>query len=123
MSAAEAPVRTRELRCSFCAKAQTQLKLLIAGPGVHICNECVALCANIIEKGAESWQNPPMTKTLDKFETAELLRVLKLYDGAADSAFETMQDVVSILREREVSWEQVGEVLGVSRQAAWKRFA
>jgi biotin operon repressor len=33
-----------------------------------------------------------------------------------------MQDVVDILREREVSWEMIGEALAVSRQAAWKRF-
>jgi len=33
-----------------------------------------------------------------------------------------MQDVVDILREREVSWEMIGRALAVSRQAAWKRF-
>ena len=36
-------------RCSFCGKERRQVKRLIAGPnGVHICNECVALCNQII---------------------------------------------------------------------------
>jgi hypothetical protein len=124
MSAAEAPVRTREFRCSFCAKPQTQVKVLIAGPGVHICNECVALTGKILQDHPEHLQTPPPSiQTPEKLETAHLLRILKLTDGAADAAFESMQDIVGVLREREVSWEAIGETLGVSRQAAWKRFA
>jgi ATP-dependent Clp protease ATP-binding subunit ClpX len=38
------------LRCSFCGKTQSQVKKLIAGPGVYICNECVELCNEIIEE-------------------------------------------------------------------------
>ncbi len=37
-----------ELRCSFCGKMQPQVKKLIAGPQVYICNECVAICKEII---------------------------------------------------------------------------
>ena len=36
------------LRCSFCSKGQDEVKKLIAGPTVHICNECVSLCNEII---------------------------------------------------------------------------
>jgi hypothetical protein len=36
-------------RCSFCGKAPHEVRVLIAGPDVHICNECSGLCANIIE--------------------------------------------------------------------------
>jgi hypothetical protein len=35
--------------CSFCGKGHTQVKKLIAGPGVHICDECIDLCNEIIE--------------------------------------------------------------------------
>ncbi len=38
------------LRCSFCGKAKSEVGKLIAGPGVYICNECVGLCGEIIEK-------------------------------------------------------------------------
>lgn len=37
-----------ELRCSFCGKPQSQVKRLISGSGVYICNECVALCQDIL---------------------------------------------------------------------------
>ncbi len=36
--------------CSFCAKEQAEVDHLIAGPGVYICDECVDLCAEIIEE-------------------------------------------------------------------------
>jgi len=41
---------TKQLKCSFCSKAQDQVKRLIAGPGVYICDECVELCREIIEE-------------------------------------------------------------------------
>jgi ATP-dependent Clp protease ATP-binding subunit ClpX len=36
------------VRCSFCGKRKGQCQKLIAGPGVYICNECVALCDGIL---------------------------------------------------------------------------
>ncbi|MEG0829841.1 MAG: ATP-dependent Clp protease ATP-binding subunit ClpX [Anaerovoracaceae bacterium] len=39
----------KELKCSFCGKPQSQVKRLISGSGVYICNECVGLCQDIIE--------------------------------------------------------------------------
>jgi len=38
-----------QLKCSFCGKAQDQVKRLVAGPGVYICDECIELCNEIIE--------------------------------------------------------------------------
>jgi len=39
-----------QLECSFCGKSQDEVKKLIAGPGVYICNECVDLCNDILEE-------------------------------------------------------------------------
>ena len=41
--------RTSYLRCSFCGKTQDEVKKLVAGPTVYICNECVALCNDILK--------------------------------------------------------------------------
>ena len=41
---------TELLKCSFCGKSQKQVKKLIAGPGVYICDECIDLCNEIIEE-------------------------------------------------------------------------
>src|SRR5215813_9514670 len=50
----------REYRCSFCGKAQTEVKTLVAGPGVFICDECVELCRPIIgKKGKPTTQEVP----------------------------------------------------------------
>ncbi len=45
--------RTGELRCSFCGKGQDEVKKLIAGPTVYICDECVELCNDIIAEEYE----------------------------------------------------------------------
>lgn len=48
------------LKCSFCGKSQKQVKKLIAGGGVYICDECIELCNEIIEEeiGAQAQENP-----------------------------------------------------------------
>ena len=45
---------TEKLNCSFCGKVQDDVKKLIAGPSVYICNECVDLCNDIIEEEIKS---------------------------------------------------------------------
>jgi len=52
------------LKCSFCGKSQKQVKKLIAGPGVYICDECIDLCNEIIEEelaesGDVKWDELP----------------------------------------------------------------
>ncbi len=38
------------VRCSFCGKTQEEVKKIVAGPGVYICNECIDLCKEIIDE-------------------------------------------------------------------------
>src|SRR5690625_5760358 len=39
-----------QLKCSFCGKSQEQVRKLVAGPGVYICDECIELCNEIVEE-------------------------------------------------------------------------
>jgi ATP-dependent Clp protease ATP-binding subunit ClpX len=60
------------LKCSFCGKSQRQVKKLIAGHGVYICDECVDLCNEIIEEeqaeaAAEAWRELPKPKDICEF--------------------------------------------------------
>ena len=60
------------LKCSFCGKSQKQVKKLIAGPGVYICDECIDLCNEIIEEElAESsevrWEDLPKPREIYEF--------------------------------------------------------
>ncbi len=49
------------LKCSFCGKSQEQVRKLIAGPGVYICDECIDLCNEILDE--ELLESPGKTKT------------------------------------------------------------
>jgi ATP-dependent protease Clp ATPase subunit len=111
----------RVYRCSFCGKSQEEVKTLVAGPGVFICDECVQLCQAIIDKkpAAQEVPNPLLP---DNVPSENLLKTLAGYNGAFARVDAGMQDIVDILRERAVSWATIGQALAVSRQAAWKRF-
>jgi ATP-dependent Clp protease ATP-binding subunit ClpX len=56
------------LRCSFCGKTQDEVRKLIAGPTVYICNECVELCTDIIEEEWEREESERISKDLLKPE-------------------------------------------------------
>ena len=51
--ARDGDIKDKSIRCSFCGKQQNDVKSLIAGPGVYICDQCVELCQGIIEDMAE----------------------------------------------------------------------
>lgn len=56
------------LRCSFCGKSQNEVKKLIAGPTVYICNECIDICIEIISDDAQqeaAATRPPLPKPLE----------------------------------------------------------
>lgn len=53
----EQDTRNDVLKCSFCGKSQKQVKKLIAGPGIYICDECVELCNDIIDEETKKEQN------------------------------------------------------------------
>jgi ATP-dependent Clp protease ATP-binding subunit ClpX len=60
------------LKCSFCGKSQKQVKKLIAGPGVYICDECIDLCNEIIEEELSDstevrWDELPKPKEICEF--------------------------------------------------------
>ena len=52
--------------CSFCGKSHSEVKKLIAGPGVYICNECIEVCGNILEKEIGSNTAPKGKSVADK---------------------------------------------------------
>ena len=56
------------LRCSFCGKSQNEVKKLIAGPTVYICNECIDICNEIItddQQQETAARRPPLPKPIE----------------------------------------------------------
>ncbi|QFG21088.1 ATP-dependent Clp protease ATP-binding subunit ClpX [Actinomadura sp. WMMB 499] len=81
------------LKCSFCGKSQKQVKKLIAGPGVYICDECIDLCNEIIEEELTEtsdlkWDNLPKPREIYEFldsyvigqETAKKAMAVAVYN-------------------------------------------
>ncbi|WP_028709516.1 ATP-dependent Clp protease ATP-binding subunit ClpX [Propionicicella superfundia] len=72
------------LKCSFCGKSQKQVKKLIAGPGVYICDECIDLCNEIIE---EEFSDGPEVGTLEELpKPQEIVTFLDSYVIGQDAA-------------------------------------
>jgi ATP-dependent Clp protease ATP-binding subunit ClpX len=65
-----------QLQCSFCGKSQRQVRKLIAGPGVYICDECIDLCNEIID---EEFSGPEILKEDDLPKPREINRILNEY--------------------------------------------
>ena len=61
------------LKCSFCGKSQKQVKKLIAGPGVYICDECIDLCNEIIEEELNDSADVPFDELPKPREIYEFL--------------------------------------------------
>jgi len=111
-----------EPQCSFCGKSHKKVKKLVAGPGVYICDACLGLCNAILtdarhqdtSRGWQGWAS---------MSDAELLETLPGALRTAEQVRDGVQARIDELRRREVSWSRIGEILGMSRQAAWERFA
>src|SRR3712207_8993272 len=63
----------KQLKCSFCGKTQDQVRRLIAGPGVYICDECIELCSEIITDEFEGDANVEMSSLPKPMEIKEYL--------------------------------------------------
>ncbi len=73
----EPAVTGPKLHCSFCGKSQDRVRKLIAGPAVHICDECVDLCNEILEREAEADSPPDRAAALHTIASCALCRLPK----------------------------------------------
>ena len=90
-----------EIRCSFCGRPQSQVKRLIAGPDVYICNECVELCQDIIAEGmAEETAGEAVTE---------------------DTKLPTPEEISARLSEYVIGQERAKKVLSVAVYNHYKR--
>ncbi len=86
------PTDTNEqLLCSFCGKSQRQVKKLIAGPGVYICDECIDLCNEIID---EELTAPPTFDIENLPKPRQIYDVLNEYVVGQESAKRTLSVAV-----------------------------
>ena len=98
----------KNIKCSFCGKGQNEVKRLIAGPGVYICNECVDLCNDILgeemfESGSEEYipETIPSPKAIKEYmdqyivgqEKAKIALSVAVYNHYKRLYYSTESDV------------------------------
>lgn len=93
--------KDKSIKCSFCGKPQESVKRIIAGPGVYICDECVALCKNIVDE--EYYDDEEME------EKVEGLRLLK------------PEEIKKILDDYVIGQEEAKKTLAVAVYNHYKR--
>ncbi|MCX5232687.1 ClpX C4-type zinc finger protein [Streptomyces sp. NPDC006553] len=108
--------------CSFCGKPSAEVGKLVAGPGVHICDECVAEAERIVAEtlGQPSTQRAQVWASMTD---EEILRHLPQVAAHIARAEADLRLWVQELRRRGVTWTRIGETFGITRQSAWERFS
>ena len=105
-----------EIRCSFCGKSQGQVRKLIAGPkGAYICDECVDICAEIIE---EEFENEEEAGTAEETEQINLLKPEELKAFLDDYVIgqDQAKKVLSVAVYNHYKRIMAGDDLGVELQ-------
>lgn len=86
----------KSVRCSFCGKAQENVRKIVAGPGVYICDECIELCNSIIE--AELYEDDKAGYTLNELNNIpspkEIKKILDDYVIGQEEAKKTLSVAV-----------------------------
>jgi hypothetical protein len=113
---------TKELMaiCSFCKKNNTQVKRLIAGPGIYICDECVTLCNELVGElpGTEAERTA-------QFQNRSVEDRLALLPAMAATAAEVEADLrrsVRQLRDLGEAWDRIASALQTDNEEVRQRF-
>jgi len=95
------------LYCSFCGKSQHEVRKLIAGPTVFICDECVRLCMDIIRE--------------EEAQPAAAAKALKAQKGEGAGGLPTPQEIMDILDDYVIGQEKAKRILSVAVYNHYKR--
>jgi len=100
--------RTGNLVCSFCGKSQDEVRKLIAGPTVYICDECIDLCNDIIAEEVDQEETLSSTSAVPK--PSEIKKVLDQYVIGQERAKKILAVAVHNHYKRIESGSEAGEV-------------
>ena len=108
--------------CTFCKKSDRQVNKLIAGPGVYICNECVALCDQILEQESTPDQSTDRRAQFLNRSAAEILATLPALARTAVDLEAELHRWVQRLRRLATSWDDIAAALQLNVEEARRRF-
>ena len=110
-----------DFHCSFCGKRRREVRKLISGPRVFICDECVALCALLID--GPSAPVPHLAAWEHAVSVDEVLASLPRIAAAGAQVEQHLAGWVRRARALGATWARIGGALGMTRQSAWERFS
>ncbi|ALB42836.1 MULTISPECIES: ATP-dependent protease ATP-binding subunit ClpX [Nostocales] len=109
------------LKCSFCGKSQEQVRKLIAGPGVYICDECVDLCNEILDEELLDTSAAAASPPAQKSEPTEKRRT-----SSSNLSFNQIpkpREIKNYLDEHVIGQDEAKKVLSVAVYNHYKRLA
>lgn len=112
--------------CSFCGVQGTADTLFAGGLGAMMCSDCLSGFHHEFstEEGRRSISLRSKARMpWDEMSDTQLLATLPMISATATQVISFLADWVQLARDRGLSWAEIGQALGVSRQAAWERFA
>ena len=110
------------LKCSFCGKSQEQVRKLIAGPGVYICDECVDLCNEILDEELFDSSTVPAAAVAPKQETTQKRRATS-GKSMSMSQIPKPREIKNYLDENAIGQEEAKKVLSVAVYNHYKRLS
>jgi ATP-dependent Clp protease ATP-binding subunit ClpX len=108
------------LKCSFCGKSQEQVRKLIAGPGVYICDECVDLCNEILDE--ELFDSSTVPAAAPKPETPQKRRATS-GKSMSMSQIPKPREIKNYLDENVIGQDEAKKVLSVAVYNHYKRLS
>ena len=109
------------LKCSFCGKSQEQVRKLIAGPGVYICDECIDLCNEILDEELVEGQGHGARPSAETHRKTPQRKVSKPAPTLA--SIPKPQQIKAFLDEQVVGQDEAKKVLAVAVYNHYKRLA
>lgn len=125
MLTGEMDINPAHKSCSFCGVQGTADTLFAGGLGAMMCSDCVSAFHDKFssQEGRQSISLRSMPQLpWDEMSDTEILANLPMISATATQVGSFLADWVQLARERGLSWTEIGQALGVSRQAAWERF-
>ena len=110
------------LKCSFCGKSQDQVRKLIAGPGVYICDECIDLCNEILDEELVDSQGN-RGQAADNSRKAAPAAKKNGKPAPTLASIPKPQQIKSFLDEQVVGQEAAKKVMSVAVYNHYKRLA
>ena len=110
------------LKCSFCGKSQEQVRKLIAGPGVYICDECVDLCNEILDEELFDSSAVPAAAAAPKQETTQKRRATS-GKSMSMSQIPKPREIKNYLDENAIGQDEAKKVLSVAVYNHYKRLS